>query len=643
MTANRPNLLPGLVLVLALALTWLVWDHEQHAARQELKAHFEHALSEAVSRIEQRMAAYNQILRGVQGLVRATGKPDRDSFHRYVDTLQGNADFSDAQVIGLIDYVPLDKKAAHIAAMRRHGFADYRVQPEGERAVYAPVIQREPYLGANRIPPGFDAWNEPTRRAALERSRDSGNTAVSGKVRLTVDAGAADAPAGFVMYLPLYAKDAPLESIEQRRRHLTGWIFAAFRMRDLMASLYGELPPGLALAVHDGVEIDEANLLYRSPDWGKQPAIMHADEYLVIAGHTWTLSLVAEEDYASRFGRNAADVIAWSGIGLSLLLALLAWLLTTGRSRALKLAASMTRDLRESEQRWAFALEGAGDGVWDWDIKANHIVTSKRWREIMGFGSDNPAEMLDDWRARIHPEDLPTLVDTMQTCLGAPPGSAATCVAEYRVRDGNDQWKWVLSRGMAVEHDAQGEPLRVIGTITDINERKAIEERIRHMAQHDSLTDLPNRALFSDRIEHALASARRHNQKFALIFLDLDHFKPINDHYGHDVGDRLLQQVARRLQVAVRSSDTVGRIGGDEFVILMPELAELDDAYGLGEKIRRALNQPFTIDEYLLNISCSLGIAIYPDHGEDEISLAKSADEAMYVAKQSGRNSVRMA
>lgn len=163
------------------------------------------------------------------------------------------------------------------------------------------------------------------------------------------------------------------------------------------------------------------------------------------------------------------------------------------------------------------------------------------------------------------------------------------------------------------------------------------------MAQHDSLTGLPNRALFSDRVQNKLAHARRHDRRFALIFLDLDKFKPINDQYGHSVGDLLLRQVARRLQDSIRASDTVGRLGGDEFVLLIGDLTGAADALALAEKIRQEVRRPYIINGHQLTISCSLGVAIYPDDGTDELALTKRADEAMYRAKDSGRDSVQLA
>lgn len=191
-------------------------------------------------------------------------------------------------------------------------------------------------------------------------------------------------------------------------------------------------------------------------------------------------------------------------------------------------------------------------------------------------------------------------------------------------------------------NDANGQISNFVSVMQDISERKKAEERIRHLAQYDALTDLPNRSLFSDRLHQALALAKRDNKRFALIYLDLDRFKPINDTLGHDVGDLLLKEAAARMQIDMRQSDTVARMGGDEFVVLLPEIETIADAQVVAEKIRCALNQPFLIKEHTLFISSSSGIAIYPDHGTNDIELSKNADSAMYQAKAHGRNRVEL-
>jgi PAS domain S-box-containing protein len=479
MTVPRLLLLPWLVLAVSLGVTWLMWDHERHAAGEELRSQFDFSLREAASRVEQRMAAYEQMLRGVQGLITATGKIDRATFASYVNALQVDANFSGIQAVGIAELVTAAGADGHVAAMRRAGYPNYAIWPEGQRETYAPVIQREPQDGRERMVLGVDIWAEPVRRLAMEAARDSAMAALSGKVRLTTDTQA-NAQPGSVLYLPIYAPGQPHDSVAQRRAHLIGWVYASFRMHDLMASLYGQQPPGVAVAIYDGVEPGEAHLLFRSADAGGRQhhrAAIAAEEYLVVAGHTWVLSMHTMDDFEARFGRNAAPLIAGGGTVLSLLLALLAWSLATGRARAVALAASMTKELRESGQRWAFALEGAGDGVWDWNLRTRKAVTSLRWKEIVG--DPDGADTIDGWEALIHPDDRPDAVAGMQACLSQRSEARATCVAEHRLSCGDGKWKWILLRGMVIERDGDGTPLRVIGTITDITDRKATEERLR--------------------------------------------------------------------------------------------------------------------------------------------------------------------
>ena len=213
---------------------------------------------------------------------------------------------------------------------------------------------------------------------------------------------------------------------------------------------------------------------------------------------------------------------------------------------------------------------------------------------------------------------------------------------EYRIMTADKSEKWVLEQGVPI-FDKEGQIQALEGIIVDINDQKQIEGQIQHLASYDNLTNLPNRALVTDRIERALLSAQRHSSKMAIFFIDLDQFKPINDECGHDVGDWLLQAVAQRMTESVRESDTVARLGGDEFVVLLPTIATPQDACSVAEKIRCALNRPFmTPAGVMLTISCSIGVALYPEHGDKERDLLRAADEAMYRAKKGGRNAIEL-
>ena len=204
-----------------------------------------------------------------------------------------------------------------------------------------------------------------------------------------------------------------------------------------------------------------------------------------------------------------------------------------------------------------------------------------------------------------------------------------------RRKSGEPYYKWMSVKLMRNENLALAHYLWVF---SDISERKAVEEQMKRLAHYDSLTSLPNRTLFDDRLRQSIAMAKRDNELLALMFIDLDRFKPVNDTYGHAIGDRLLKDVALRLLDCVRESDTVSRVGGDEFVILLPAIVGQQDAMLVAEKVLRSLCESFDFQGLSLSISCSIGIAIFPGHGDNEILLTKHADIAMYHAKHGGHN-----
>ena len=214
-------------------------------------------------------------------------------------------------------------------------------------------------------------------------------------------------------------------------------------------------------------------------------------------------------------------------------------------------------------------------------------------------------------------------------------------VGELINRRKNGETYWEEAHIAPVKDDG-GEISRYVAVKLNITERKEAHERLAYMANHDVLTDLPNRVLFFERVDQALALARRNGTRLALLFIDLDKFKPVNDTWGHAVGDQLLQAVARRLTGRLRDADTVGRIGGDEFVILLNEVGEEDDAAQVADELRLSLAQPFDLAGLTLSISASIGIALFPDHGQDAIELAHHADDAMYQAKQAGGDGLRL-
>ncbi|WP_158590354.1 sensor domain-containing protein [Noviherbaspirillum cavernae] len=290
--------------------------------------------------------------------------------------------------------------------------------------------------------------------------------------------------------------------------------------------------------------------------------------------------------------------------------------------------------LRESDERWKFILEGSDDGLWDWDLQTNDVAVSDRLREILGYAEGERILSHEKYMECIHPDDRQRVKEGFEAVLR----SDNSFSAEYRVSMREGVCKWVHARGKVVSRDARGRALRICGAITDISEQKHSEQQIWRQANFDALTGLPNRSLFRERLEHEVKLSQRTGLPIALFFIDLDRFKEVNDLLGHDVGDVLLTQAAQRISRNVRASDTVARLGGDEFTVILPGFRDAADVQQIAQKIIDALAKPFRLGGELLYISGSIGITLCPLDSCEPEDLLRNADQAMYVAKNAGRN-----
>jgi diguanylate cyclase (GGDEF)-like protein/PAS domain S-box-containing protein len=468
-----------------------------------------------------------------------------------------------------------------------------------------------------------------------------------------------------------------------------------------------------------------------------------------------------EDAFSNSLGQASRKVqllIAWVMCSLTLVLMLLGILLT--RKIVLKNVKSANA-LHISEQRWKFALEASRDGVWDWNIKTNQVMVSKQWKAMLGYADTEFDVDYQAWQSRIHPDDLPKVVKSLQAYIE---GKATEFELEHRLLCKDGRYKWILTRGVIANIDEFGEPTRVVGTHADIDEMKSIEASLREsdtnqralleamvdgvfvaqdhhfvfanpilptmlgyefdefiglpfdqvvapdyltlwnqrfserihdavdlvknyqirfllkggkesiwldlhaspvefrgkksllgilrdiskqkeaeeviwqQANFDMLTGLPNRRMFRDRLEQEIKKSDRTGLTLAVMFLDLDNFKEVNDTLGHDKGDRLLKEVTRRLKDCVRETDTMARLGGDEFVVLLNEMDDLGSLERIAKNILRSTAQPFQLDIEPVYITVSIGITLYPIDAQDFEALLKNADQAMYAAKAEGRN-----
>ncbi|MCC6071670.1 CHASE domain-containing protein [Massilia sp. GCM10020059] len=471
-----PLMLGLAVFALSLAATYSAWDIAIHQLQRARQSEFDFQVRQAARRIEVRMETYAQVQRGVVAFLLGSMDVDRDDFRLFVRSLRLDEKYPGIQGLAVVRLVAPGQLEQHVASIRTEGLS-YGVHPAGPREVYSLISHIEPFSGLNLRALGFDMLTEPNRRKAMERARDTGQQSASAKVRLIQENGQ-DVQAGTVMYLPVYRRGASTASVDERRRNLIGWVGAPFRINDLMAGIGGERSKDLIMSIYDGTEVDQGALLFQSHPLASQsqPSQFRATKSMMIGGRPWTMDLRSAPAFETRLESDEPRVIAVVGTALSALLGLLVWALASGQRRAARLANEMTGQLRDSEFRWKYALEGAGDGVWDWNCKTNAVVYSKRWKEMLGYAESELADNLDEWARLLHPDDKATAMAELDRYLGS---TDSLYSVEFRMRCKDGSWRWMLARAMAVTRDEQLRPLRTIGTHTDITRAKMDESTLR--------------------------------------------------------------------------------------------------------------------------------------------------------------------
>jgi diguanylate cyclase (GGDEF)-like protein/PAS domain S-box-containing protein len=297
-----------------------------------------------------------------------------------------------------------------------------------------------------------------------------------------------------------------------------------------------------------------------------------------------------------------------------------------------------TAQLAESEARFALAVRGSNNGIWDWDLRNGQVFYSDRWKEMFGIPAETKCQTIEDWWGRVHPADLSRLKEEVERYIGD--GQVEVLETEYRMRNSDGTWRWVLSSGAAVRSAVPGggtTAIRMAGSTTDITLGKLV----------DPLTGLPNRLAMVERLEQVLSREREDASRgFALLFLDVDRFKLINDSLGHVKGDRLLFEVSRRVLASVESVEgaegCVGRLGGDEFVVLLENPPAGGLALGVAARIQELMEAPFDLDGSLLFATVSIGIAYSGDGVRSAEDIIRNSDSAMYQAKIEGRGRYRL-
>lgn len=293
--------------------------------------------------------------------------------------------------------------------------------------------------------------------------------------------------------------------------------------------------------------------------------------------------------------------------------------------------------LKKSEERYRLVIEGASNGLWDWDLTNDMVYISKEWSSMLGFEDQEISSYYIKWTSLIYKKDVERVHQNFNSCLA---GKSQFYNGEYRIKLKNNRYIWVSSRGKVLR-DAQGKAIRIAGSHTDITEWKRAEKKLERLAYYDALTDIPLRRIFMDRLKVSIMEAKNNGLKLAVLFIDVDNFKTINDTYGHNIGDKLLKKIAAKLKSCIGNTDTLCRMGGDEFALLVPSFSNMNYLDEKAQEIIELFHKPMYISGHKIYNTISVGIAVYPDNGDSGETILKKADIAMYKAKESGKNSLK--
>lgn len=634
--------LPWAILVVGVVLAWTQYQAIESRKHVLEATRFNTLANEVALALERRLQTNTDLLRGVSGLFAASQFVDRQEFKTYVDSLALRRHYPGIQGIGFSQWLAADELRQHVEKVRAEGFPEYEVHPAGGRPHYSSILYLEPFDWRNQRAFGFDMYSEDIRRQAMRSAVDKNDVSISGRVTLLQETEK-DAQAGFLIYLPVYENGAPLATVEQRWKALKGWTYSPIRARDLMRSFvdreFSSLQGRMSMRLYASDQPLAHTLLYEHlPQQQPLQPTLEVARQIDVDGAKWLMQVAWWGGAPVTDDDDSAIMVLWGGTTLALTVAMLAWLvLRHQRSIAQALQSTMRTNVLLAEKQASLRLAGIV-------MKASPLgifVTDEHRRII----SVNPAfSEITGWQPEaLQGQEPPGLQDA--TFRDEMWGAVA--------RDGEWEGDFDSRRADGAPYpqrlaitrvtDDDGRTLHYVGLFSDITEQREAEDHIRKLAHHDYLTGLPNRALLMEQAGRELQAAARYDRHPVLMFIDLDQFKPINDQHGHDTGDEVLIQVAQRLTALLRETDLVCRQGGDEFVVLLPDHAGLEGVRTLAAKLLAAIREPYNVGSLSLRLDASIGIAIYPEHGQTVDALIDSADAAMYLAKGSDQQKICLA
>jgi diguanylate cyclase (GGDEF)-like protein/PAS domain S-box-containing protein len=638
-----PILTVAIITVTATISVWyLIFESERHSLAQEFAGRARNQTNILQNRIED----YWEKLYAVRALFDSANQPiTREEFERFSNSLL--AGHSAMLNVAWIPRVTREERVAHEISAVRDGLNNYRIRTitEDNKLVIAPD-QDEYYPKFYSTEPrtsrvyGLDNNDGGARLRAVHHIRDENVLSTSPPLMLLIGEGDRR---GFWAGLPVYARGLPHETVEDRRRNFIGFIQGVFQIRVLIDTVLAGLNTPVRLylfapnAGADDLPVYYSSRLNRGPiaasSQTELTAGMHQSFALNFGDVPWTLIVTPEPAGLASSGHDRSSIILISGLLLSGLLTSFMW---ASRRQAGKLASANDNYVKQN-LRFDAALNNMAQGLLMYDRAGRLIVFNRRFTELFGV----PWEK---WEPTALGMTVPQSMQLAHDLTNIAEKNQTQIIAELQnILDRRTAGRIIVERTDGRTFSAFCAPMSDGGfvvTFDDITEQRRTQEQISHMAHYDSLTNLPNRVLFYEKMESILARTSQ-NKGFAVFSLDLDHFKSVNDTLGHPVGDQLLQAAAKRMHSCVRENDIVARLGGDEFAIVLTRFDQPADATSLAKRLIETVSAPYQLGDHQVMVGTSIGIAIAPGDGAEPDLLMKNADLALYRCKADGGNTYR--
>jgi PAS domain S-box-containing protein len=481
---NYKNLIAGhpaaawLVLLLSLLVTSWAWYISEQAVTRNVEERFQFEAEDIITAINDRMNEYALVLRSSSGLFETSSDVSREDWNRFVDRLSLQEYFPGIQALGHSVMLEPDEVAAYEASIRAEGFTDYRVKPEGERSQYSAIKFISPFDWRNQRAFGYDMFSEPTRRDAMERARDSGQPAASGRVTLVQETGQ-NSQYGFLMYYPVYQQNRPLEYISDRRQALSSFVYAAFRVEDLMYGILGRAQKNIDFALYDSKDTHAENLLYQSEaEIETSTGELQAQRFsrttqLQVAGRPWTLHIYSQPGFIPISQAHQPTFIVIVGLMLDAFLFYLISYLVRGRNQARDEALLADSDRLRTQQRLQLAAEAGGLGLAEWNIAENRLRWDDTMLALYGYKPEDFSGELSAWTNRLHPDDMDRAIEVVTRARNF----SNHFDMEFRIVLPDDSIRYIAANVM-IERDQADQAVRMVGFNRDVTDKRLAEQAV---------------------------------------------------------------------------------------------------------------------------------------------------------------------